>query len=58
MPGRAELDTEEVKAMLAGVRTLLEQIDRPHGRSTSFRPVEPALEKIRGKSEVGHKMEY
>jgi hypothetical protein len=30
MPGRAELDTEEVKAMLAGVRTLLEQIDRPH----------------------------
>jgi hypothetical protein len=49
VPGRAELDKEEVKAMLTGVRTLLEQIDRPRGRSISLRPVEDALTKIRGK---------
>jgi hypothetical protein len=49
MLGRAELDTEEVKAMLAEVRALLDQIDRPHGRSTPFRLVEPSLEEIRGK---------
>jgi hypothetical protein len=49
LPRRAELDTEEVKAMLTGIRTLLEQIDRQQGKPTSFRAVEDALAKIRGK---------
>jgi hypothetical protein len=49
LPGRGGLDKEEVKAMLTGVRTLLAQIDRPSARSSSFRPVEDALTKTRGK---------
>jgi hypothetical protein len=49
VPGRAELEKEEVKAMLTGLRTLLEQIDRPPRRPTLFRPVEDALTKTRGK---------
>jgi hypothetical protein len=49
LPGRADLDKEKVKAMLTGVRTLLERIDRPPDGSSSFRPVEDALTKTRGK---------
>jgi hypothetical protein len=45
----ADLDKEAAKAMIDGVRALIEQAHSPQGKSTSFRLTEKALSKTRGK---------
>jgi hypothetical protein len=50
IPGdNAQVDKEAVKAMITAVKTLIQQVERPHDESTSYPLTEDALIKIRGK---------
>ena len=48
-PGKAHLDRGAVEAIIAGVKGLPDQVDRPKGKSTSSRFAEEALKTTRGK---------
>ena len=48
-PGRPELDAEQVNAMLAGVRAMLDKADVSQPRSTGLPLIEEVLTKTRGK---------